>query len=32
MNPKVLLLQETFKVDDTPMVVHPEKIDFRRFV
>ncbi len=22
----------TFKVDDTPMVVHPEKIDFRRFV
>ncbi len=21
-----------FKVDDTPMVVHPEKIDFRRFV
>ncbi len=20
------------KVDDTPMVVHPEKIDFRRFV
>ena len=20
------------KVDDTPMVIHPEKIDFRRFV
>ena len=37
LSPFVLVRQRgsiitSFKGDDTPMVVHPEKIDFRRFV